>query len=110
MSFTFIVPENPVTLILQKHQNTLHGSLSSMQPDDLHKIMTVLQQEQLITEEDKMAFTKDDNVESIISVIMKVADSQLKSLEILSKVLSHYSQTKAVAIAIQEDYGAKFYI
>lgn len=108
MFFTFIVPKNPATFILQKYQDTLHESLSSMQPDDLHKIMTVLQQEQLITEEDKMAFTEESNVESIISAIKKVVDSQLKSLEILSKVLSQYSQTKVVAVAIQEDYGAKF--
>ena len=103
------MPENPATLILQKHQDTLHESLSSMQPDDLHKIMTVLWNEELITEDDKMAFTKDSNVESIITALKKAADSKLESLDKLSTVLLQYSKTEAVAEAIKKDYGTKFY-
>ena len=79
MFFTFIV----ASLLLQKHQDALHKSLSSMhsmQPDDLNNVMKLLLPEKLMTEEDKMAFTKDSKVESIVSAIQKKA-ADLESLE-----------------------------
>lgn len=103
MFFTFIV----ASLLLQKHQDALHKSLSSMhsmQPDDLNNVMKLLLPEKLMTEEDKIAFTEDSKVESIVSAIQKKA-ADLESLEKLSKVLSKYPQTEVVAAAIQNDYG-----
>ena len=103
------MPENPASRILQKHQAKLCESLNSMQPNDLHEVMTVLWNEELITEEDKMAFTRDSNVESIMTTIKTAADSKLESLDKLSTVLLQYSKTEAVAEAIKKDYGTKFY-